>query len=653
MSNLTIGQKIGGGFTALILLAGLLGALATFTMRSVSVEAHQMSAEFVPEAKLGGALNDAVARTQLATRSYGFTADDKYLKEIHLGLEQIGREFAALRKLSEAHPQLVKLRAHLSEIEPAIREYQAAVKTTETQNHLIHSGRERLNTTSAQFIANIDAIIKTQHEHLDREARDFAGAEKVVERHLKLRLVTEIRGEGNAARIAVFKAQALRTPATISEGLANFEAMEKHFTELKSLLKAPADIKEMGEAQAAAHAYRAEMQEIMKTLLALDEIAARRSAIGARLDKLADEIATTGMERTVLAAEESSQELSRASRNVLLTLGLAIALGIAVATVIIRGISGVLRTTTDSLTTGAEQIAAAAHQVSGSAQSLASGASEQAASLEETSASIEQMSGMTKRNADSANQAKDIAQVARHSADSSASSVAKLNTAMGDLKVSSSEVAKIVKTIDEIAFQTNILALNAAVEAARAGEAGAGFAVVAEEVRSLAQRSAQAAKETAGKIEAAVVKSEEGARISEEVSTSLGGIIEQVRKLDALITEIAHASSEQAQGIEQVNTAVSQMDKVTQANAAAAEESASAAEEMNAQTAELNALVGNLLLLVGGRRSNDATGTPGTPLPGGKRRRDNAPPAKTSVPRAPRATAPAKPAAPAAELHFE
>jgi len=217
------------------------------------------------------------------------------------------------------------------------------------------------------------------------------------------------------------------------------------------------------------------------------------------------------------------------------------------------------------------------------------------------------------------------------------------------LKVSSTEVAKIVKTIDEIAFQTNILALNAAVEAARAGEAGMGFAVVAEEVRNLAQRSALAAKETADKIDAALTRSDKGARISEEVSRNLNGIIDQVRELDRLISEIATASGEQSQGIEQVNTAVGQIDKVTQSNAAAAEESASASEELNAQASELNALVGNLLKLVGGERINDPLGLPGEKRPGGKRHGDNsssaqpahAPSPKSSAVKSPKVNRPA------------
>jgi methyl-accepting chemotaxis protein len=261
---------------------------------------------------------------------------------------------------------------------------------------------------------------------------------------------------------------------------------------------------------------------------------------------------------------------------------------------------------TANLDRSALHTASAARQVSMSSNQLSSGASEQASSVEETSTSLEEMSSMIRATADNAQKAKALASDARTVADAGTLTMAEMVQAMTAIGTSSGEVAKIVKNIDEIAFQTNILALNAAVEAARAGEAGAGFAVVADEVRSLAQRSAAAAKETADKIEAAILSSRSGFECSARVSQSLKQIAEKVNSTDALVADIASAATEQAQGIEQVNNAMSQMEKVTQSNAATAEESASAAEELDAQAETMKDLVAQLRELVGGQAATES-----------------------------------------------
>ncbi|MFT3867561.1 MAG: Cache 3/Cache 2 fusion domain-containing protein [Nibricoccus sp.] len=253
---------------------------------------------------------------------------------------------------------------------------------------------------------------------------------------------------------------------------------------------------------------------------------------------------------------------------------------------------------------GADQVTSSANQVAMASKSLADGSSSQAASLEESSASLEELSSMTKRNAENASSAKEAAVQARQSAEAGTDRMQAMLNAMQAITAASDEISKILKTIDEISFQTNILALNAAVEAARAGEAGAGFAVVAEEVRALAQRSAMAAKETAARIDDSVTKSRQGAGISEEVARSFEAIQQQIVQLDRLVGEIATASNEQSQGLEQITTAIAQMDHVTQANAASAEESAAASQDLDAQAKLLSGAVGSLQALVGGAKES-------------------------------------------------
>ena len=243
-----------------------------------------------------------------------------------------------------------------------------------------------------------------------------------------------------------------------------------------------------------------------------------------------------------------------------------------------------------------EQVSSASNQIASGSQSLAEGTNEQASSIEEVSSSLEEMASMTRQNSDNAKQAKNLSNSARESADKGNGAMSRMSSAIDKIKESSDQTAKIVKTIDEIAFQTNLLALNAAVEAARAGEAGKGFAVVAEEVRNLAQRSAEAAKNTAEMIEEAVENANGGVTISQEVAGFLKEISEGSAKVNDLVSEITAAAEEQSQGIDQINIAVSQMDKVTQMNASNSEESASAAEELNGQAEELNRLVSEFKL---------------------------------------------------------
>ncbi len=306
-------------------------------------------------------------------------------------------------------------------------------------------------------------------------------------------------------------------------------------------------------------------------------------------------------EKVGRAAGDLGKSVSASAMQVLeISVAVVVLLAIGISFFIVRSTSRVLGEIIGSLDASALQTASAARQVSMASQMLSSGASDQASAVEETSASLEEISSMVRATADNAERAKDLAAQARGVAEDGGKIMVDMRAAMTAIDASGAEVAKIVKNIDEIAFQTNILALNAAVEAARAGEAGAGFAVVADEVRSLAQRSAAAARETADKIDEAIANSRRGAECTAQVGRALEQITDKVTATDSLVGEIAGAASEQAQGIEQVGVAVGQMEQIAQSNSISSEESAAAAEQLDAQAEMMKGLVGRLRALISG-----------------------------------------------------
>ncbi len=390
-------------------------------------------------------------------------------------------------------------------------------------------------------------------------------------------------------------------------------AMEKLKTtanNVKKRLKDPVNVQQIDSILTAAANYEKTFAEMVAFLskkdIAPEERETKLKAFDAQLRD-----SGRAVEQECVAAKNNhfnklKTQITWANRLLLGGTATAIILGLLFALGITRMITKPINKVIEGLEQGSYQVSAASTEVSSSSQSLAEGATEQAAAIEETSASLEELSSMTKQNADSATQARAMMGEAKNIVEKASSELGHMIGAVEEIATTSEAIGKIIKTIDEIAFQTNLLALNAAVEAARAGEAGAGFSVVAEEVRNLAIRAAEAAKSTGALIENSIKSVKRGIELTKSTQDAFTANKDISMKLAVLVDEIETASREQAQGIEQINKAVVEMDTVVQRNAASAEEVAAASEELNAQAVEMKSHVSDLTAVITGANSDAA-----------------------------------------------
>ncbi len=600
MKNMKLGTKIAVGFGSLLTIAIALGGLAVINMMAVQERSEVLDTEYMPEVALCNEVERNSLLTMYGMRGYGLSEDEKYYEEGSKYLVEVESYLDKCQQLADEAEHLVKLGPAVKETQKLVAEYKSLVERTVQLNGNLAVDRKNLDAAAAQYMQNCSDFLAGQNATMEREIAAGSTEEQLDERLAKITIVNDIIDVGNATRIACFKSQALRDPQLIKDANRNFEVMAGKFAELRKITRLDVDIQRIDSTEEAAQDYRTAMNSLLEHWLELNEIGKQRGVAGDAVLALAQETAAAGMSGAETIAEDASTRLATASTTMIVGLGIGLIVGIALAVVITRSITGPLRRIIDGLSSGSQQTASAAAQVSSASQSLADGASRQAAAIEETASSVEEMASMTKQNASNASKARDLAATAKSSADKGGDAMGEMNKAIDDIKQSSDATARILKTIDEIAFQTNLLALNAAVEAARAGEAGKGFAVVAEEVRNLAQRSAEAAKNTAEMIEESVRNAESGVSISRKVDEALGDISEAAKQVNELVADIAAASQEQATGIDQINTTVAQVDQITQTNAAGAEESASAAEELSGQAEELGWMVRELINMVGG-----------------------------------------------------
>jgi methyl-accepting chemotaxis protein len=601
---MNVGTRIGLGFSALVLLSVVGGGYSALTMRSAAGRAEVLDNQNLEEVRFATELSGNFSASVAASRSFGLSYDQEDLKRSREAFQRSNKAFENAKSLVEKYPNLTKLAGAVKDFESFKGEFAKLVAGTEKDVTSLLTARDVMFQSAQTAAASTAKIFNLQTEKMTKDVDAGKDGDAIKSRAEKLAAAGEIRTSLNEARFQAWRGQANRDVEAVKSALVSFEKVETLLNEMIATMSDPADVKLGEQTLADVGTYKNATLDVQNALASIIETSQKMQEIGHKAELVVEIALAGGLESIETASGESTSALSHSA--VLATGGVvgSLVLGSTLGFFLTRSIRRQLTSAADKLGLGASQVASASGQVSSSSQSLAQGASEQAASLEETTAALEEMSSMTKKNAETAREAATVSAQTRGAADKGAQAMVRMESAINEIQKSATETAKIIKVIDEIAFQTNLLALNAAVEAARAGEAGKGFAVVAEEVRNLAMRSAEAAKNTSSLIEGSVQSSRNGVSVAQEVASVLTEINHAAAKVDSMVGEIAAASREQSQGIEQVNTAIVQMDKVTQSNAAAAEESAAASEELSSQARELNGIVNELQSLVGGADAN-------------------------------------------------
>lgn len=593
MTNLTLGKKIMLGFSILLVLACALGVVAVLSMSNVEKTAVVLARENVPEVAVANGVERSALSTMMAIGNYAYTEDARFIEQSRSSLDQVKKRLGEAKALGSGSAHLAGLKVAAEQAEAAVMEFERLLDETVKLTGALEEERKGAEAAARRYMDICREFIMIQEAELANETRAGKDVSALGERVKKIKMVNEIVDMGNRIVTGTWKSQFRRDTGLFSEAKQVFPKVFEKLDQLQGITKQEQLLKMIEDCRAAGKAYEKNMESFLNEWLAREEVGKQRAAAAECVLQKARETAQLGMDDTARTAEDAAAKLSSASRGMIFGLLMAAVFGIGAALFITRSIARPIFLVVEGLTDASHQVAAASSQVSSSSQHLAEGASQQAASLEETSSSLEEMASMTRQNAENAASAKEKTAQAQDVIQRVGTHMEQMAVAVAEITRSSEETGKIVKSIDEIAFQTNLLALNAAVEAARAGDAGAGFAVVADEVRSLAMRAAEAARNTSDLIEGTIRAVRSGNSLTTLTRDAFKENMEIAAEIARLVDEIAAASHEQSQGVGQINTAVAEMDKVTQQVAA------SAAEEMNAQAEQMKSYVGSLTKAVG------------------------------------------------------